>query len=153
MKPPPESIEKFVHETLRSLPARRAPGSLETRVLAAIEVRAALPWWRQAFAGWPIGARVAFVAVAAVLAKSVSLIPIWVLSGIAGSPVAAAFATPLVWMKNLKSLAAGVDDCGAILLHGIPTLWLYGGLASVAALYLILFGLGAAAYRALYASR
>ena len=32
----------------------------------------------------------------------------------------------------------------------IPPLWLYGGLAFVAALYATFFGLGAAAYRTLY---
>jgi hypothetical protein len=153
MKPTPESIEKLVHETLCSLPPRRAPGSLETRVLAALAARATLPWWRQAFARWPLAAQGAFVVVAAGLAKGVSLIVVGLLSGFDRSPLAAAFATRFGWIENLRSLAAGVGDFCAILLHGIPAPWLYGGLAGVTALYLILFGLGATAYRTLYAHR
>ena len=37
----PEQLEKMVHAALRSLPDRRAPASLEARVLAAVQARAA----------------------------------------------------------------------------------------------------------------
>jgi hypothetical protein len=37
-----------------------------------------------------------------------------------------------------------------VLVGAIPTTWLYGGIAAGAMLYVILFGLGAAAYRTLY---
>jgi hypothetical protein len=37
-------------------------------------------------------------------------------------------------------------------LGSIPPLWLYGGAATIVALYLALFGLGAATYRTLTAS-
>jgi len=35
MKPTPEELERIIHQTLRSLPPRRAPHSLESRVLVA----------------------------------------------------------------------------------------------------------------------
>jgi hypothetical protein len=54
MKLSPEQLEKLIHSNLRALPDRRAPRSLESRVHAAIETRAALPWWKQSFAQWPV---------------------------------------------------------------------------------------------------
>lgn len=40
----PQDLEKLIHQTLRALPDRKAPRSLEHRVLAAIAARQALPW-------------------------------------------------------------------------------------------------------------
>ena len=37
----PEKLERAIHETLRALPPRRAPRTLEARVLAELERRAA----------------------------------------------------------------------------------------------------------------
>jgi hypothetical protein len=49
MSPNPENnerkLERLIHETLRELPARQAPSSLENRVLAELARRTALPWW------------------------------------------------------------------------------------------------------------
>jgi hypothetical protein len=43
-----------------------------------------------------------------------------------------------------------VGGLAALLLRVIPPLWLYGGLSLGILLYVVLFGLGAAAYRTLY---
>ena len=85
MKHSPEDLEKFIHQTLRALPARRAPHSLESRVRAAIAARAALPWWRQSFARWPLAARVAFFIGSAGVAKVALMAAVWVLAGFDGA--------------------------------------------------------------------
>ena len=43
----PDNLEQLIDRTLRELPLRRAPRTLETRVLAAIAARQALPWWKR----------------------------------------------------------------------------------------------------------
>ena len=73
MKDP--DLENFIHQTLRSLPDRPAPRSLESRVLAAIEARAALPWWKQSFAQWPVAARFVWLyGIIAVVAGSYAML-------------------------------------------------------------------------------
>ncbi len=153
MKNSPADLEQIIHQTLRSLPAHRAPHSLEARVLAAVAARAARPWWRQSFAQWPLAARVAFVLSSAGLAKLVLLATVWVMAGFDRALYTSAFSRQPAWLETAGDLVQGLAACGGSLYRSIPTLWLYGGLAFVAMMYLALFGLGAAAYRTLYANR
>ncbi len=156
MKPSPESekhLERFVSTALRDLPARRAPRSLESRVFAELARRAALPWWRQSFAHWPVAARGAFIVVSAGLAKVALMAVVWVMAGFDRVQLAEAFAPQVAWMEIARNLGHSAADFGATLLHGIPSIWLYGGAALFIALYATLFGLGTAAYRTLYANR
>ena len=153
MNPSPEKLEKLIHETLRSLPAHRAPRSLEARVLAALEAQAALPWYRQSFGRWPMAARVAFVLLSAGLAKVVLMATVWAMAGFDSSEVSNAFSGQVAW---IESAAAAVDHLvafGGAVYRGIPPLWFYGSIAFVATMYLALFGIGAAAYRTLYVNR
>jgi len=153
MKHSPEDLEKFIHQTLRSLPARRAPLSLESRVRAAIAARAALPWWKQSFASWPLAARVAFVVGSAGIAKLVIMAVVWGMGGFDSAQFTNAFSTQYAWFQTASNVVDGVGNFFSTLVRSIPPLWLYGGLAAVASLYAALFGLGAAAYRILYANR
>lgn len=153
MKPSPEQLEKLIHQTLRSVPDRRAPRSLEARVLAAIEARASLPWWRQSFASWPIPARVAFVLSSAGVAKLILMIAVWVMAGFDSAQFTTAFSTQLSWIQNISAWVDVVGNFFGALYRAIPALWLYGGLAFMGLMYVVLFGLGAAAYRTLYAHR
>ena len=60
---PEEELERLVDRALHDLPLRRAPHTLESRVFAELERRAALPWWRRSFAHWPLPARSAFLVI------------------------------------------------------------------------------------------
>ncbi len=147
----PEKLERLIHQTLRSLPDRRAPHTLEARVLAALAARVALPWWRQAFTAWPLAARAVFVMISTAAAAGLVFV---VMSGSNGLPtVAPTLARLQAPFIELNALGAAISDfCGAMM-RSIPPLWLYGSIAVVATLYTALFGLSAAAYRTLYARR
>jgi len=153
MKRTPAELEKLIHQTLRALPDRRAPRSLEARVLAAIDERAALPWWRQSFASWPIAVRCGFLLVSGGLVKVALMAVVWVMAGFDSAQFASAFATPYAWFLQTQAVFGGVSNFIAVLFRSIPPLWLYGGLATLGALYATLFGLGAAVYRTLYVNR
>ena len=145
-----EELEKLIHQTLRSVPDRRAPRSLENRVLAAIAAQQALPWWRQSFTAWPVAARGVFLAVTAILAAAV-LAGFFRASGEVHS--ASMLAGPLAMLAKVQVAVAGIGGFGAIVWRSIPSLWLYGGLAFVVTMYAAFFGLGAAAYRSFFAQR
>jgi hypothetical protein len=149
----PDNLEKLIHETLRSLPDRRAPHSLESRVLAAIEARASLPWWKQSFAQWPVAARCAFVLLSAGLVKVVLMVTMWALGGFQASEFATTFETQFAWVDAIRGAIRGVGESFAIIIRSIPPVWLYSALACIAAFYATLFSLGATAYRAIFTRR
>lgn len=148
-----EKLERLIHQTLRDLPARRAPRSLEMRVLAELERRAALPWWRKSYAHWPLAARAAFVVLGAGVAAAFVFGALSAQAGFDATALTAVFAREFAWVGAGLGLARGVGDFAGIVFRSIPPLWLYGGLAFVGAMYAALFGLGAAAYRTLYVNR
>ena len=48
-----KQLEAAISRELKALPNLRAPASLATRVLAAIEQRATVPWYRRDWQTWP----------------------------------------------------------------------------------------------------
>jgi hypothetical protein len=143
-----QKLERVLHQALAGLPPRRAPGTLESRVANELARRAQLPWWRASFANWPVGARVMFVLVCAVL------VAVTVLGGVSAYLGDRSFdeasAVLLSWARPFLTLVSSAGGLVALLLHVIPPLWLYGTLGVGTFLYVTLFGLGAAVYRTLY---
>ena len=148
-----QNLEQAIHRTLRALPQHSAPPALEARVLAEIARRAALPWWRQSFAHWPLAARAVFIVLCAGLAKLSIFATVWVMGDFDAVTFRNAFATQFGWVETTMAMARIVGDFFTVVGRNIPPLWLYGGLGVIAVLYAAFLGLGAAAYRALYASR
>jgi hypothetical protein len=144
-----KNLERFVHQALRELPTHRAPRSLESRVLAELSRRAALPWWRQDFAHWPVAARGAFLVSSAALAA----VLVWVLGGLNVSPATETISANFAWIDTLRAITGGVGNLASIVFRSISPIWLYGAAIAVVGLYATLFGLGTAAYRTLYANR
>jgi hypothetical protein len=71
MNPSPENrdpLESLIDRTLRAQPARRAPRTLESRVVAELARRAALPWWHKSYAHWPAVVRGGFFVLSALVA-------------------------------------------------------------------------------------
>jgi hypothetical protein len=146
-------LERAIHRTLRELPPRPAPRSLEQRVLAEIARRAALPWWRKSFVHWPVPARAGFSVLLIGAVKVALMAAVWVMAGFDVAQFRDAFATQFAWIESGLVVARAISDFFTIMFRNIPALWIYAGLAFIAMMYATLFGLGAAAYKALYAER
>lgn len=121
--------------------------------MAAIAAREALPWWRQSYRAWPAAARVVFLAVSGALSVGLMLATVWLMTDFRSSDVAQVLATPLLWIELARDSLSGVSRVCGVIARQIPTVWLYGGLAVFAAMYATMFGIGAAAYRALIVRR
>lgn len=140
-------LEAAIDRELKSLPALQAPGSLMSRVMAAIEQRARLPWYRRSWQSWPLSLQAASFALLAAIFGGLcfggaSLDPAQNLGGVqhtlAGwfAPVASILHTVNV---VLSSLAVAVKQLGSAFM-----------IACVAALaigYGLCVGLGTVWYR------
>lgn len=146
MKPTPEQLERFIDKALRDQPLQRAPSDLESKVMAAIVHRAATPWWRSSFAHWPMAARILFLVASAGFVKLGLDAAALVIGPIDSAARSAALFAELAWIHAL------FVSIGAVV-RSLPSWWIYCGVTVLGALYLTLFGVSAAAYRTLYASR
>jgi hypothetical protein len=137
---PHEELARLVDRTLRELPMRRAPPTLEARVFSELRRRAALAWWRRSFTYWPLLARAVFLVICGALIRLAFL----------GGATAVAGVRSLSLARELGAMAASAAHFAASLAHTAPPTWAYEAIAVCAALYAVLFGLGAAVYRTLY---
>ena len=140
-----QKLERFIHEALRDLPARHAPPTLSARVLEAVQQRAARPWWRKSFAHWPLPVRGGFVAASLTLMLGI----LWLLSGMDAVRLAGGVLPRWEWFGAVAAVVSAFADFFTIVFRTIQPPWLYGGLAFLATVYAVLFGLGATAYRTL----
>jgi hypothetical protein len=148
-----DRLERTIHRTLSDLPPRRAPRSLENRVLAEIARLSALPWWRKSFAHWPMPARGGFLVLSTAIASLVLLLTVWGGEGLDALSLRSIFAQQFAWMENGLTVFRALKGFGEIIARNVPPIWFYGGLALIASAYATFFGLGAAAYKTLYAQR
>jgi len=146
MNTPREQLEHFIDKALRDQALRRAPSDLESKVMAAIAHRATTPWWQSSFAHWPMAARVLFLVASAVFVKLGLDAAALVIGPIDPAARSMALFAELAWIHAL------FESIGAVV-RSLPSWWIYCGVTAIGALYLMLFGVSAAAYRTLYASR
>ncbi len=137
---PDEALERLMDRTLRELPLRPAPPTLESRVLHELGRRAALPWWRRTFAHWPLPARIAFIVICCALIRAAFF---------GGALLTTGFRS-LAWTQHAGALMAAGGNVAAVLARASPPAWVFEGTAVCAVLYAILFGLSAVLYRTLY---
>lgn len=135
-----EALERLLDRTLQELPLRRAPPTLESRVIRELDRRAALPWWRRSFAHWPLLARACFLVIGAALIRLALL----------GGATAVAGVRSLSWVRDMGELTASTANLIEAFARIQPPTWAYAGIALGAVLYAVLFALGAAGYRVLY---
>jgi len=148
----PEKLEASIHRVLRALPDRKAPASLEARVLAELGRRAALPWWRKSFAYWPFPVRAAFFVASAVAAALIATGLIALVHG-SGAALAGGVNDRLWWKILARETVAAVADRIRLLIGAIPSAWIYAVLGAVGVFYAMLAAIGAAAYRTLAFAR
>ncbi len=134
-----DKLEEWLDRTLRELPPRAAPGTLQARVLGELRRRATLRWWQRSFAHWPTFARAAFVVMAIGMTALLSL----------GWRYAPDLLSMLPLAQAMRLLAAATVLAAAPA-HLVSPAWMTAALTAGALLYVMLFGLGAVAYRTLY---
>lgn len=145
-----DPFEPLITRTLRDQPLLRAPQSLELRVLADIEARAAAPWWKQSFLRWPLPARGVFVLASLGAVKGAVDASMWLVDRLRGVRVPGAITEPVASLHTLAEVASSLSDAGSAVLQGIPLYWVYAAAIAAVTLYGALVGLGAVAYRTLY---
>src|SRR5450631_2530373 len=149
----PQDMEAKMHRVLRGLPDRKAPSGLESRILAELSRRSALPWWRKSFAHWPSAVRISFLALC-VLAAVVLASGLVMLGKSNGAHVlSGGFSNAYGWYLIARDIAVSARDRVGSLASSVPSLWLYGGIAVLAAGYAALAAFGAVTYRVLSSNR
>jgi hypothetical protein len=120
-------------------------------VLAQLALqRVDMPWWRRGFAHWPLPARAAFLVASIGFVRLALSAVVSAVSFVDSQQVTG---TALSWVHEGGRAAAVTASVGSSVLHAIPIEWLYTTAAVGFVLYALLFGLGAVAYRTLYAER
>ena len=153
MNPDPrDPLVSFIDRTLRAQPDRRAPRSLEARVLAELARRAALPWWHRSYAFWPAPVRAGFFVLSAIAAAGF-VAGVYFISASATQQVASEVAGRFGWLSVIRQLFAAAADTSSAVWRAIPSLWLLGGAALLLSAYAALIGVGAVAYRTFSTAR
>jgi hypothetical protein len=145
---PRDEVQRLLERAMKDLPLRRAPATLEARVLGELARRAALPWWRRSFGHWPLPARAIFVVLCAGLIRLAFLEGSVAVAGVHSLHQSGVL--PLSWLRDVGVLAATAGNLVALLARTAPPFWVYEGIAVCAVLYAVLFGLGAVVYRTLF---
>ena len=144
-------LDVSARQVLRDLPLRRAPATLEARVLGELRRRAAAPWWHRGFAQWSWSTRTAFAALCSVVMAVSVWGTVWPQHVVLLTPQASSgFSLQLPAVQPAFAAMAAARDLALLLARLVPNLWVEWGFGLGALLYMILFGLGAAGYRALY---
>src|SRR5260370_32738736 len=120
----PHKLESLLDHLARSQPLRRAPASLQTRVLAQLALRyRPMPWWRKGFTHWPLSARVAFL-IASYGFVRLAIAGVMSIVAFVGSREVAG--TAISWVHSgAEALSATASMC-SLIVHTIPSSWLYG---------------------------
>jgi hypothetical protein len=135
-----DELERQLTRTLRDQPPRRAPSTLERRVLAQIEADAVASSWHRGFAHWPMTARLVFLAASVGVVKLALMIATWIASPFDSPAVSVDLPSQVAWLQTLLVAVGHV-------VRTVPSLWVHAGLAVLALMYAALFGIGATAYR------
>ncbi len=144
--PADEKLERLVSQVLRDQPLRRAPASLEARVLGELAARSRLPWWRRGIASWPAAVRVPVIAACAVCVPLVWILSVWLAARVVSVTTHPGIAGPLATLFDAGRDLASLGALTAHIVQSIPREWLVGGIIATAALYAVLFALVAIGY-------
>jgi hypothetical protein len=142
-------LERLIARALDEQPLHPAPHTLEEQVLSRIEHRARMPWPGHRFTEWRLPARMGFLFTACLAAALVLLAWSSLATRLATTRAAPVVVTSATGLRTAAGAFADFGELTMQLYRAIPRDWLYGGLLVTSALYLILFGLAAAAYRVL----
>jgi hypothetical protein len=142
---PHNELERLMTRALRDQPLRRAPDTLERRVLAQLESGAAVARWRRGFAHWPMAARLVFLAASVGFVKLALSIAMWLSTPLDSPASSLDLPSQMAWVQTLFVVIASVA-------RTVPSLWVHAGIAILVIMYAALFGIGASAYRTVRAA-
>jgi hypothetical protein len=135
-------LEREIDRRLKGLPPLVAPATLVARVLAVIENRMALPWYRQAWPAWPLGLRA--VSLLILLGGFGALcFAGWEVSQVPS--VLAAGHRIAAWFSGLNTVWNAVNALGGaamVVAKYLGTGFIVGCLAAVGVGYALCLGLG-----------
>ena len=140
-------LENGIHRELRKLPELIAPRTLISRVMAAIEARLRLPWYRQSWQVWPLGLRAVSLVILLALFGGLCF-GAWKLSH--AEAVAAAMQRPLSLLSGLGAIFHAISVVLTSLILAVKQLGagiLIACLAALAFGYAMCVGLGTAYLR------
>jgi len=150
-------LERLISAGLAAQPTIKAPPMLQTRVLAELARRAALPWWHRSFSHWPMSMRIAFMLTALAAVRLALSVTAWSDARHAAKQITAPVSGGLSWLQIAASVYSSVasllHDVGATIVHTIPNLWLYAAIGGLIGTYLLLAGIGVTVYRTLDGGR
>lgn len=144
-----EKLERLVSQVLRDQPLRRAPASLETRVLGELAARARLPWWRRGIATWPASVRVPVISICAVSVPAVWVLSLWLAARLV-AVTRSRMAGPLATIRDAGHTVSSLGALTTHVVQSIPREWLLGGFIATATLYAALFALIVVGYSLLF---
>jgi hypothetical protein len=140
-----DELERQLTRALRHQPLRRAPDTLERRVLAQLESGAAIARWRRGFAHWPMAARVVFLVASVGVVRLALSIAMWLATPLAPPASSLDLPSPVAGLQTLFVAIASIA-------RTVPSLWVHAGIALLVIMYAALFGIGASAYRTMRAA-
>lgn len=142
---PQDELERQLTRALQDQPLRRAPDTLERRVLAQLEAGAAIARWRRGFAHWPMAARVAFLAASVGVVRLALSLAMWIATPLASPASSVDLPSSIAWLQTLFVVSGSIA-------RTVPSLWVHAGVALLVIMYAALFGVGASAYRTMRAA-
>ena len=135
-------LENEIHRELKKLPELIAPRTLISRVMAAIEARLRLPWYRQSWQVWPLALRAVSLVILLALFGGLCF-GAWKLSH--AEAVVAAMQRPLGLLSGLGVIFHAISVVLTSLILAVKQLGagiLIGCLAALAFGYAMCVGLG-----------
>ena len=154
MKPDNEiRLEEEIGLALKGLPELKAPPTLTRRVMARIESRVELPWYRRSWQNWPVGLQTASF-IALLLMFGGLTFGVWEL--FKAPETAAALNKTSDWFSGLSVLWNTIHALASAALLAIQQLGtgvIIAGIVMVMFAYFACIGLGTVAVRFTFARR
>lgn len=147
-----QRLERWITQACQTQPLIMAPPTLHDRVMAAVQHRARLPWWRNSLAHWPMTACGVWLVAALLAAQLIVMLMARFNASSYTERLFGAVTAPLSWMQTLGNLAALLVRSALLVFEHLPAVLLLAGSVVIAA-YAVVLLVGAATYRCLYVNR
>lgn len=143
-----DKLEKLIHQELAKLSELQAPQTLIPRVMEAIRIEGAKPWWQRSWFGWPFGVRVASLGFAlsllALMFSSLTFLAPDLGASTFGSQTIAVWLAPFALAGDIISTLAGAV---VVILNAVGKFWMFLSLAIAFLMYTSCVGIGTLCFR------